>query len=394
MDSIETIAIHAPVLAPDTPCAEAYEMFSAEPDLLALAVVEGRRPLGLLNRHELTLRLADRFGRPLFESKPVTRLMETSPLIVEASISIDYLSRTILDERPAALMQGFIITRGGDYLGIGTALSMLQASMYRSRRRAEELERAKIAAETASRTKSMFLANMSHELRTPLNAIIGFTDFIRCETLGPIRPAQYADYINDVNESGKHLLNVINAILDMSKIEANRIELRESRVPPREVADSVVRMIAPTAARRGITLETGFAPELPDLLCDPQFLRQILLNLLSNAIKFSGKAKRIRLEIASDEDGGCVFTVIDYGIGIAKDDLARVMEPFGQADSGLARSAEGTGLGLPLCKALIEAHGGSLHLKSRPGEGTRVDIRFPAGRSRSCDTELPLRRAN
>lgn len=393
MDSIETIAIRAPVLAPDTPCSEAYELFSAEPDLLALAVVEEERPLGLLNRHELTLRLADRFGRPLFESKPVTRLMDPAPLIVEASIGIDYLSRTILDERPSALMQGFIVTRAGRYLGIGTALSMLQASMYRSRLRAEELERAKIAAETANRTKSMFLANMSHELRTPLNAIIGFTDFIRSETLGPIRPVQYADYINDVNESGKHLLNVINAILDMSKIEANRLELDETCICAGELVLAAVRMVGPNAARRGIEIETRFAPETPDLVCDPQLLRQILLNLLSNAIKFSGHAKRVCIEVSTDAEGACIFSVVDHGIGIAPGDLGRVMEPFGQAESGLARPAEGTGLGLPLCKALTEAHGGTLVLESRLGEGTRVDIRFPPERSRRRATELPLRRA-
>lgn len=394
MDSIESIAIRAPVLAADTPCSEAYELFSAEPDLLAMAVVDEGRPLGLMNRHELTLRLADRFGRPLFESKPVTRLMDPTPLIVEASIGIDFLSRTILDERPSALLQGFIVTRGGRYLGIGTALSMLQASMYRSRLRAEELERAKIAAETASRTKSMFLANMSHELRTPLNAIIGFTDFIRSETLGPIRPAQYADYINDVNESGKHLLNVINAILDMSKIEANQLELRESSVRPEEVAAAVIRMTRPTAERRGIEIATRFADDLPDLYCDQQFLRQILLNLLSNAIKFSGNAKRVELEIRRADDGGCVLAVIDHGVGIAAEDIGRVMEPFGQADSGLARKAEGTGLGLPLCKALAEAHGGELRLESRPGAGTRVEIRFPPERSREPAPGLPLQRAS
>ena len=381
MDRIEALAIQAPTVSPSTICAEVYELFSTDDDLLAVAVVEGNRPIGLINRHRLTLRLADRFGRPLFEKKPVTRLMDPRPLIIEADQSVDYLGQLILDERPSALMQGFIITRDGRYLGIGTALSLLHVNMERSRHRSEELERAKIAAETANRSKSMFLANMSHELRTPLNAIIGFTDFIRSETLGPIRPPQYADYINDVNESGKHLLNVINAILDMSKIEANRIELNEDYLDPEETAQSVVRMMRATAERHGITVRLDIAPAIPDVYADGQLLRQILLNLLSNAIKFSGDARDVLVRVALDASERIVFSVIDQGIGIAEGDLERVMEPFGQAEGSLSRQNEGTGLGLPLCKALAEAHGGTLELRSRLGEGTRVDVILPPERT-------------
>ncbi|RMD90073.1 MAG: CBS domain-containing protein [Alphaproteobacteria bacterium] len=385
MDRIEALVLRAPAVSPDTICADVFELFSSDDDLLAVAVVDGDRPIGLVNRHRLTLKLADRFGRPLFEKKPVTRLMDPKPLIIEADESVDYLGQLILDERPSALVQGFIVTRDGRYVGIGTALSLLQVNMARSRHRSEELERAKIAAETANRSKSMFLANMSHELRTPLNAIIGFTDFIRSETLGPIQPKQYADYINDVNESGKHLLNVINAILDMSKIEANRLELNEDYIDPEETAESVVRMMRATAERHRITVLLDVAPEIPDLHADGQLLRQILLNLLSNAIKFSNDGKEVVLRVALDEAGGLVFSVIDQGIGIAESDLERVMEPFGQADNSLSRQSEGTGLGLPLCKALAEAHGGRIRLASKPGAGTRVDVIFPAARTVGAD---------
>jgi len=381
MDRIETLATDAPTVAPSTACAEVYEYFSRDDDLLAMAVVEDERPIGLVNRHKLTLRLADRFGRPLFERKPITRLMDPAPLIVEADQSIDALSQLILDERPAALMQGFIITREGRYLGIGTALSLFQANMERAKQRSQELEQAKVAAESANRSKTMFLANMSHELRTPLNSIIGFTDFIRSETLGPIQPQQYAEYIGDVNESGKHLLNVINAILDMSKVEANRVNLREDYVDTTELAHSAVRMLHETAKRYAVTVSVE-APETGiEVYADAQLLRQVLLNLLSNAVKFSGESDRVRARIACDSQGGCVMSIIDYGVGIADADQQRVLQPFTQAEAAHSRSAEGTGLGLPLCKALLEAHGGTLTITSTVGEGTRMDAALPAERT-------------
>ncbi|WP_281301906.1 MULTISPECIES: ATP-binding protein [unclassified Iodidimonas] len=380
MDIIEALATDAPVVGPDALCAEVYEIFSGETDLLAIAVVEDGKPLGLVNRHELTLRLADRFGRPLFEKKPITRLMDSTPLIVDGRMSIELLGQFILDERPAALTQGFIVTKNDLYAGIGTPLSMLQMSVVRAKMRSAELEQAKIAAETANRTKSMFLANMSHELRTPLNAIIGFTDFMRAETLGRIEPRQYAEYIEDVNESGKHLLNVINAILDMSKVEANRLVLQEDYVDLEDVARVVMRMLRETAMRRGINLHLDAPAGLPDIYADSQLMRQILVNLINNSIKFSGESKDIHIRMQITETGEFVLTVEDHGIGIAEQDLARVLEPFGQAEGHLARKAEGTGLGLPLCKALTEAHGGRLELHSALGKGTRVDIILPASR--------------
>lgn len=381
MDQIAAIAIAAPIVAPETSCGDVYELFSGDPDLLALAVVEDGRPIGLINRHELTLRLADRFGRPLFEKKPITRLMDPAPLIVEANRSVDFLSQVIVAERPSALIQGFIVTREGRYLGIGTALSLLQANVSRTKQRTEELERAKISAETANRSKSMFLANMSHELRTPLNAIIGFTDFIRSETLGKIQPQQYSDYINDVNESGKHLLNVINAILDMSKIEANRVELHEDYIDAQEAAGTVVRMMRETAKKRGVSVAMTAGADLPDLFADAQLLRQILLNLISNAIKFSNSGGSVSVDVRVDGEGQFVFSVADEGIGIAEEDMARVMEPFGQAEVSLSRRSEGTGLGLPLCKALAEAHGGTLTLRSKLGTGTTAIVTFPPARA-------------
>ncbi len=390
MDFIEALATDAPCVGPTVSCAEVYDIFSCNLDLLAIAVVDGDTPIGLVNRNELTLKLAERYGRPLYENRPVTRLMDPAPLMIEADHSIDFLSRFILDERPSALMQGFIVTKGGRYLGIGTALSMLQVSMVRSKQHSEELERARITAETANRTKSVFLANMSHELRTPLNAIIGFTDFMGSEALGRIEPRQYADYIKDVNESGKHLLNVINAILDMSKVEANRLDLLEDYVDPEQVVSAVCKMMESVADKKNLEIQIDCCHTLPDIFVDGQILRQILLNLLSNAVKFSGDSAIIKVQVSLLKDGSMCFSVIDKGIGIAAEDMSKVMEPFGQVDGYLSRQVEGTGLGLPLCKALTEAHGGILQLTSEPGQGTRANVILPPSRVVYSDTSTTM----
>lgn len=195
------------------------------------------------------------------------------------------------------MTDGFILVKEGRYLGIGTPLSMLKVGLDRAKKRTEELERARAIAENANQAKSMFLANMSHELRTPLNAIIGFTDFIQSETLGRIEPKQYADYINDVNESGKHLLNVINAILDMSKVEAKQLDLKEDTVDPEEVVAVVARMMEDAAKRYGVSLVIEAKGHIPDIYADGQLLRQILLNLVSNALKFSGGSTKVYVRL-------------------------------------------------------------------------------------------------
>ena len=381
MDQIQSLAIPAPTVSPRTRCADVYELMSADPDLLAVAVVIDDAPIGLVNRHELTLRLADRYGRPLFEKKPITKLMDANPLIVEAGRTVDFLNQVIVSERPSALLQGFIITQAGCYLGIGTALSLLHANMCRAEQRASELEHAHMEAEAANRSKSMFLANMSHELRTPLNAIIGFTDFIGSEALGPISPPRYAEYIADVHESGRHLLNVINAILDMSKIEANRLELSEDTVCPSQLVNTVARMMRGQAERARITVRARIDGALPALHADPVLVRQILLNLVSNAVKFSIAGGDVVVSASLAPSGGLLFAVVDRGIGIAPEDMERIMQPFGQADTTYARRRQGTGLGLPLVKALAEAHGGRFELESRLHCGTTARVHMPAERT-------------
>ncbi|GAB4394920.1 MAG: hypothetical protein Tsb0032_24520 [Kiloniellaceae bacterium] len=243
-----------------------------------------------------------------------------------------------------------------------------------------ELLRAKEAAEMANRTKGEFLATMSHELRTPLNAIIGFSELIIQQVFGPIGHDNYRDYVQNIHESGNHLLTIINDILDVSKAEAGMIDLYEEDVDLREVIASGLRLIGPRARENHIALETDYAEPLSMVVADARRLKQILINLLSNAVKFTPAGGRITVKAWAQHGLGAGFQVVDTGIGIPEDDVERMLEPFTQVESGLSRKHEGTGLGLPLCRALIEVHGGELKLESKLGEGTTITVTLPTPR--------------
>ena len=245
---------------------------------------------------------------------------------------------------------------------------------------ARELESARAAAEEASRVKSEFLSNMSHELRTPLNAIIGFSQIIKEQTFGPVGSTKYRDYATDIHDSGLHLLELINEVLDYSKIEAGAAELQEEIVDVSDIVDSVIRMIGDRATKQGVELIVVAEDNLPKLRADAKKIRQILLNLLTNAIKFTQKGGMVTVTIWARSGSGYVLQVADTGIGISLADIPKALGVFGQVDSSFSRQHEGTGLGLPLTKSLAELHGGSLDLQSQPGVGTTVTIRLPAER--------------
>jgi len=245
----------------------------------------------------------------------------------------------------------------------------------------EALRLAKEEAEAASRAKSGFLATVSHELRTPLNAIIGFSEMMLREVLGALGNEQYRTYVSDIHASGTHLLNVINDILDLSKAESGKLELYEDVFDLREMIRAVGQLTSTRIREAGLSNATHLPGDFPLLRADERKTKQVLLNLVTNAAKFTPRGGHIEIVGEFDRQGGLALTVADTGIGIASDDIGRVLEPFVQVDSSLSRQHQGTGLGLPLVKAIMELHGGSLALDSTVGIGTKATITFPPDRA-------------
>lgn len=260
----------------------------------------------------------------------------------------------------------------------GEAADIVAVTRDISERKVHEsaLIEARDLAEQANRAKSRFLANMSHELRTPLNAIIGFSEVMKHEMFGPVGSAKYLDYTRLIHESGSHLLELINGILDMSKIEAGKFELSEEIFDLDEVAQAAVRFVKMQSDRSGVLLRCEIAPNARMAFADKRAIKQILINLLTNGVKFTPRGGDVRVE-AAVQGGGLALRVVDTGIGIAPQDLHRLGQPFEQVDGEHVRSKEGTGLGLALVRALASMHGGEATIESMLGEGTRVTVRLP-----------------
>ena len=259
------------------------------------------------------------------------------------------------------------------------AVGKLEHSQVQLAELAKKYEAEKIRAEGANKAKSEFLANMSHELRTPLNAINGFSEIMLGEMFGPLGDKRYREYSQDILSSGQHLLALINDILDMSKIEAGKMNLRFEPLHMQDVVDDAVRLVRNRADAAGLSLEADL-PSLPEVEADYRAVKQVLLNLLSNALKFtpSGGGVRVTAETRRDALGERVrVEVRDTGIGISKADLARLARPFEQIESQHSKTQQGTGLGLALTKSLVEMHDGVLEMTSEPGQGTTVSFTLP-----------------
>ena len=242
-----------------------------------------------------------------------------------------------------------------------------------------ELREAKERAEATSRQKSEFLASVSHELRTPLNAIMGFSEVMRLGRFGDIGNEKYKGYVQDIHASGSHLLSLINDLLDLSKVEAGKLELNFTSVSLSDIADHAIKMMQEQATASRVVLRKSMPADLPNVVADLRSMRQIMLNLLSNAIKFTDAGGQVAISAIVTQGGELKLRIKDSGIGMSAEQLRDALEPFGRVQTE-GREVQGTGLGLPLTKALIEANRASFQLSSEPRKGTLAEITFPTTR--------------
>ncbi|MEQ9589818.1 MAG: ATP-binding protein [Parvibaculaceae bacterium] len=379
--SAEQIAHRVKPIPPQMPCAEVFRLLMADADIMHLPVLKDAKIVGIVNRQDFTLTYTVLYGKEIYGRQPISALMDAEPMIVAASLAAETLNKMLVSAGHGSMLKGFIVVKDKDYFGVGSVMDVLASVADIMSDRARELDIARERAEQASISKTNFLASMSHELRTPLNAIIGFADLVRKESFGALQPPRYREYIEDIYQSGDHLLGLINEILDMAKIEAGRFELNEDIFDPSMTASRVLRMLQPSGEEAGLT----FAFELmvgavPMICADERHLQQVLLNLISNAIKFTDPGGTITICSLLNEDGSLEIQIRDTGIGIPADQIENIFEPFEQVENSHTRTKSGTGLGLPLARAMVEAVGGTLSLTSCEGVGTCACASIPAER--------------
>ncbi|HLG85642.1 MAG TPA: ATP-binding protein [Alphaproteobacteria bacterium] len=373
------LLINAPTLGPDATSGEVYDLLVARPEIPCIPIIDHDWIVGAVDRVSLLNRFSRHLMRDYYFGRPVSLVLDPEPLVIDADTPISVLTERISHEKPQALTAGFIITRDGRYAGVGTALDMMRASVEEAQLRAAELSRLQKVAEEANRSKTLFLANMSHEFRTPLNAIIGFGEVLGSQRFGPLN-ARQAEYIEDIRNSGVHLLALVNDILEMSKAEAGKLELHENCVLLEELAINCLRTVRQRAQEAGLELSLELPDKHVELWCDPVKLRQIIVNLLSNAVKFTNPGGKVAVEARLLVDGGLEIAVADNGIGMSPEQIPLALQAFVQIDNSSNRSHQGTGLGLPLCKQLTELHGGELIVESALGKGSRMRVRLPVER--------------
>jgi two-component system, cell cycle sensor histidine kinase PleC len=331
----------------------------------------------------------------LASSLPIAVFALTLP--VSIAIALDFVLKGALHDYILAAMalaaEGYFSLLA--YRLYSTTLATLEARAEKESLIAE-LEQSKTIsdearrrAEAANIAKSRFLAQMSHELRTPLNAILGFSEVMKAEIFGPHAVPMYKDYAGDIHSSGVHLLNLINEILDLSRIEAGRYELNEEAVSLVRVVEDCHHLLKLRAGNRGITIHEMFEPDMPRLWADERAVRQICLNLLSNAIKFTPQGGEIWLKVGWTASGGQYMNVKDTGPGIPEEEIPIVLASFGQGSNSIKSAEQGAGLGLPIAKNLIDLHGGTFTLKSKLRIGTEVTVTFPPERVMAALAPFP-----
>jgi len=365
-----------PVLA-TTPGAAVYQRFEREPDVLALAVVdEAGRPVGIVERNTFFVRMAAEYGRALYAQRPVSLLMNAEPLVVEGDVGLMVFTREVLAERPSELMQGFIVVDDGKYAGIGSALSLLQATSRANRdhalemtKLAETLKAAEAQAQAALNAKSKFLAVMSHEIRTPLNGVLTVAEILARR----LQQEELKPYVQTIVDSGQTLLRLLTDALDFSRADAGHLELQQEPICVSTLLDDVTSLWNAPASEKALDFSVTYeGPEDLWALGDEVRLKQVFNNLIGNALKFTDRGG-VRVRVVAERDGVYVrmnAEVADSGPGVDHERLPHIFHPFVQEDAGRAKG--GTGLGLAICRELVERMDGSIRADHSPGGGLTV----------------------
>ncbi|RAK57612.1 ATP-binding protein [Phenylobacterium deserti] len=376
------IAVQARPISPRTTGREVYQRFQEEPDTLAIAVVDqDGRPVGLIERHDFLVRMAAQYGHALWSGRPVSEWLSRDPVLADGDMTVAEFCGRILEERPSELLQGFIVTCGGRYAGVGTALSLLQETASATANHARAMAELAEAAEASSRAahdalaaKGRFLAVMSHEIRTPLNGVLAVAEIVRRKLQQP----DLAPFVDTILESGGVLLRLLNDALDLSRAEASGLELDEEPLCAADLLDEVVSLWSPQAELRGLTLLADYqGPADVWALGDRVRLRQVFNNLVSNALKFStGSPVQVRLKVSRRK--GCLVLrgeVADRGPGVPADRRESIFEPFRQTDEGVRLG--GAGLGLAVCRQIVERMQGWIRAEANPGGGALFRFETP-----------------
>ena len=384
MATIDSLTERIPPVTPDMSVAQVFALFERDPDVLVLAVVEDGRPVGLVERPQFLFDYGRSNGCETHASTPISKLMDPEPVTVEACTGISVFSDSMLGARPSGLLRGFIVTDNGRYLGVGTMLSLLQATSASARRRleaaadeAQVIAQAKVAAQASAHAKSQFLAVLSHELRTPLNGVLAVAELLQRQ---PLREDARA-YVQTIVDSSEALLSTLADAVDLARAEAGELTLAPEPVHVREIMDMVQTTWAPRAAQDGVTLLTSFDGD-PDLAAelDASRIGQVFNNLVGNALKFAREGV-VEASLKATLEGDRVRiegAVRDKGPGIPADRLEQLFELQGSSTN---HHAGGSGLGLAMCRQVVEMMGGSIRAESNVGHGATFTFQVTAPRT-------------
>lgn len=369
-------------ISPSTQGQDVYDRFQAEPETLAIAVVdEEGRPIGLVERNAFFVAMAAHYGRALYALRPISLLMNPTPLVAEGDTVVAEFTREVLADRSDEVMKGFIVVSGGRYAGVGSTLSLLKATSAANRAHAEEMTRlaetlnqAKMEAQSALTAKSQFLAVMSHEIRTPLNGVLAIADILQRKLID----VELKPYVATIQDSGQTLLRLLTDALDLTRADAGQLELAEDGFHVPAMLDDLAALWTARAEQKNLNLAFSYDGG-PDqwALGDAVRIKQVFNNLIGNALKFTQKGGvEVALKVRRDDIHVHIEGAVrDTGVGVPDDRLATIFEPFSQTEAGVREG--GAGLGLSICRQIVERMGGSIEARGNVSAGTTFRFEFP-----------------